>query len=621
MNHNYNNEPLIYAETLAKYSAIHPAVDTNVSAAFIKDPRVIKTHDVDFFCLDESQEDFVRELNTTINNFKTEINQKFNNFKTEINNTVGNIPTYGIAKSNALGLIKVGYTTNGKYYKVDVDTEGNAFVNVPWEAGGGITEITKQMLKSVLEGNDDSSYYLGGDLLWHQVPAQQASGDTLNAPLKQINEIGAPTSSDVILKYNGTKWVYESISNLGGGGAGGGTITSITAGDGLITADGNSITTSGTIKANLRSYTRLSGKPANTGEEDNKIYPVSLDSEGKLSVNVPWVPAVSGGDAPIFSAAYGGPTEDASLAFSGTFVVPYVSQNSAGQVTVSNKTMTLPAAPENIILNEPLSTINSAGLGAPTEAGQVLSWTGSAWNYTIPSSGGNGGYRPIQITDTTGNIDNTQTLLSSANTNPLWLEAGCNIQIIPDAVGNGVQFESLTGTQDTNSGRVSITGIPRQVWINDVRWPSTNIQACDSTPLNFKAGFGIAIDNYTYQETPYVRITNTAAYVDVISGTAEKYPQYTLDDGNPYIDSSTGQQLYVPYISIQDEDINLIHSVIFVTHSDRYSDEGSIVRRNGEFRGSYTNGNGVTYRNIFTSHAYCYENDQVKYIILKTSDL
>jgi hypothetical protein len=47
-----------------------------------------------------------------------------------------------------------------------------------------------------------------------------------------------------------------------------------------------------------------------------------------------------------------------------------------------------------------------------------------------------------------------------------------------------------------------------------------------------------------------VRITNTAAYVDVISGTAEKYPQYTLDDGNPYIDSSTGQQLYVPYISI-----------------------------------------------------------------------
>jgi hypothetical protein len=122
------------------------------------------------------------------------------------------------------------------------------------------------MLKSVLEGNDDSSYYLGGDLLWHHVPAQQASGDTLNAPLKQINEIGAPTSSDVILKYNGTKWVYESISNLGGGGAGGGTITSITAGDGLITADGNSITTSGTIKANLRSYTRLSGKPANAGE-------------------------------------------------------------------------------------------------------------------------------------------------------------------------------------------------------------------------------------------------------------------------------------------------------------------------------------------------------------------
>jgi hypothetical protein len=37
------------------------------------------------------------------------------------------------ATSSALGGIKVGYTTNGKNYKVQLDSSNNAYVNVPWE--------------------------------------------------------------------------------------------------------------------------------------------------------------------------------------------------------------------------------------------------------------------------------------------------------------------------------------------------------------------------------------------------------------------------------------------------------------------------------------------------------
>lgn len=39
-------------------------------------------------------------------------------------------------------------------------------------------------------------------------------------------------------------------------------------------------------------------------------------------------------------------------------------------------------------LNEPLASINTASLGSPTTAGQVITWNGSVWVYDIPSGGG-----------------------------------------------------------------------------------------------------------------------------------------------------------------------------------------------------------------------------------------
>lgn len=41
--------------------------------------------------------------------------------------------TLPTAAANALGGIKIGYTTSGKNYAVTVDSNGNAYVNVPWE--------------------------------------------------------------------------------------------------------------------------------------------------------------------------------------------------------------------------------------------------------------------------------------------------------------------------------------------------------------------------------------------------------------------------------------------------------------------------------------------------------
>lgn len=40
--------------------------------------------------------------------------------------------TYTVASDTVLGLIKVGYSLSGKNYPVELDTDGNAYVNVPW---------------------------------------------------------------------------------------------------------------------------------------------------------------------------------------------------------------------------------------------------------------------------------------------------------------------------------------------------------------------------------------------------------------------------------------------------------------------------------------------------------
>lgn len=66
-----------------------------------------------------------------------------------------------------------------------------------------------------------------------------------------------------------------------------GTVTSIAAGAGLT---GGTITTSGTIKANLVHETKASFATSETPSNrvTGKSYPVSLDSNGKLMVYVPW---------------------------------------------------------------------------------------------------------------------------------------------------------------------------------------------------------------------------------------------------------------------------------------------------------------------------------------------
>ena len=64
-----------------------------------------------------------------------------------------------------------------------------------------------------------------------------------------------------------------------------GTVTKVSTGAGLT---GGDITSTGTVKANLLSETKLTNDSSAATEVSGRVYPVALDKSGKLAVNVPW---------------------------------------------------------------------------------------------------------------------------------------------------------------------------------------------------------------------------------------------------------------------------------------------------------------------------------------------
>ena len=114
---------------------------------------------------------------------------------------------------------------------------------------------------------------------------------------------GSPTTTDleasgdaIITLKGGTNVTLSAddssnpkkITISASGGSGSGTVTSIATGAGLTGGSPTAITTSGTIKCNLKSETASANASENISTTAGRQYAVTPDSNDKLSVNVPW---------------------------------------------------------------------------------------------------------------------------------------------------------------------------------------------------------------------------------------------------------------------------------------------------------------------------------------------
>lgn len=211
------------------------------------------------------------------------------------------------SSATVLGGIKVGYTTSGKNYKVQLDSSGNAYVNVPWtDNNTTYNEATADTLGLVKIGYVSSgknyAVLLANGKMYVNVPWTDTNTTYTNMGAASASAAGkaglvpapAAGAQAKYLRGDGT-WQTPpntTYSNMGGA-------TSSAAGSaGLVPApaagkqasflrgDGTWVVPTNTTYA--KANTTTLGLVMIGYAENGKNYPVELDSSGKMYVNVPW---------------------------------------------------------------------------------------------------------------------------------------------------------------------------------------------------------------------------------------------------------------------------------------------------------------------------------------------
>ena len=213
------------------------------------------------------------------------------------------------SSATVLGGIKVGYTTSGKNYKVQLDSSGNAYVNVPWtDNNTTYNEATADTLGLVKIGyaSNGKNYavLLANGKMYVNVPwtdsnttYTQATSDNLG--LVKIGYSANGKNYPVALDGNGKMYVNvpwtdtnTTYTNMGAASASAagsaGLVPAPAAGKqaSFLRGDGTWVVPTNTTYA--KADTTTLGLVMIGYSENGKNYPVELDSSGKMYVNVPW---------------------------------------------------------------------------------------------------------------------------------------------------------------------------------------------------------------------------------------------------------------------------------------------------------------------------------------------
>ena len=167
------------------------------------------------------------------------------------------------SSATVLGGIKVGYATSGKNYKVQVDSSGNAFVNVPWTD----TNTTYTNMGAASASAAGKAGLVPAPAAGAQAKYLRGDGTWQTPPNTTYSNMGGATSSAA-----GSAGLVPAPAA--------GKQTSFLRGDGTWVVPTNTTY----AKANATTL----GLVMIGYSENGKNYPVELDSSGKMYVNVPW---------------------------------------------------------------------------------------------------------------------------------------------------------------------------------------------------------------------------------------------------------------------------------------------------------------------------------------------
>ena len=204
------------------------------------------------------------------------------------------------------------------YYRMTfVDTQ-----RIYWYKNGKLREYTQDAATTT------------GHTVLKDVPSDAKFTDTTYE-----SKAAASGGTAVSLCTTGEKYTWNNkTSNTG-------TVTKVSTGAGLT---GGDVTTTGTIKCDLKSETKSTLEAASMGSTANKQYAVGLDKNGDLSVNIPWTDnnttySFTGGTNKFTYTPSGGTATDVTITpsitnnitGSGTRTSGYIAKFS-GQNTITN---------------------------------------------------------------------------------------------------------------------------------------------------------------------------------------------------------------------------------------------------------------------------------------------
>lgn len=225
--------------------------------------------------------------------------------------------TYSKATDSSLGLVQVGYTTSDKNYAVSLDTDGNAYVNVPWEnttyTNGDGLSLSDGMFSIEDTGVTADLYGPGGD-------SSPLFGGTFMVPYFAVNSKGQIlTATNRRIKIPSNTFVGASTASGGTSGL----VPAPNAGQSTryLCSNGEWSIPAGTV---YNGSTTISVKPSTTDGEYN-IYLVAL-FPGTTSQSV-------------------GPNAAGTINFGSAFNVPYITIDQYGRITaLANRSMILSGA-------------------------------------------------------------------------------------------------------------------------------------------------------------------------------------------------------------------------------------------------------------------------------------
>ncbi len=175
--------------------------------------------------------------------------------------------------------LSMDYSRADHVHKLEVSTTVASGDTKPVTSDAVYTAISNLPEPMVFKGTVGT----GGTIEWANLPS--ATSSNVGHTYKVITDHAtAPVceAGDVIVS-DGSAWVV-----IPAGDEPGGSVTNVAAGVGLTTADGQPITSSGTVKANLKSETGLSNSSVNATETSGRIYATAVDADGHLATVVPW---------------------------------------------------------------------------------------------------------------------------------------------------------------------------------------------------------------------------------------------------------------------------------------------------------------------------------------------